>query len=292
MENYKIGFLILHYLVIDDTIKCVESILNRVDTDNYEIVIVDNASYNNTGLELINIYKNYKNIHIILNKHNLGFARGNNIGFEYLKNKLNCGFIVMLNNDTYIIQDDFYQTVVREYHNSRFGILGPKIILPDGKVPMDMSILDKDILKKIIKVQYFILFLNYLYIGKLFKYISKIKNLLIPSKNKKHVEHFYNRNTTTKNMVIHGCCIVFSPKYLNLFNGIDDRTFMFKEEELLYLRLIKNNLISIYNPELLIFHSEDRATNEKLKRNRDRNIFIYKNQIKSNKILLSSLNHN
>ena len=67
----KFVYLILHYISIDETKKCVESIISKSKKKNYDIVIVDNASPNNSGLQLKEVYKNNKNIHIILNKKNL-----------------------------------------------------------------------------------------------------------------------------------------------------------------------------------------------------------------------------
>ena len=66
MKNKKIVFLILHYYTIDDTIKCVNSIKSNIDADNYEIVIVDNASPNDTGKELEELYKDNDKIHVLI----------------------------------------------------------------------------------------------------------------------------------------------------------------------------------------------------------------------------------
>ena len=37
----RIGFVILHYNAIRETIDCVNSIMKNIDTDNYFIIIVD-----------------------------------------------------------------------------------------------------------------------------------------------------------------------------------------------------------------------------------------------------------
>ena len=130
-KKYSLGFVILHYIVIEDTIECINSIINHIDTDNYEIVVVDNASPNNTGNDLLKKYKNYEKVSVILNKENSGFSKGNNIDIEYLLNK-SIDFIAVLNNDTYLIQDDFFKVVNEEYSKSNFGVLGPKIYDSSG----------------------------------------------------------------------------------------------------------------------------------------------------------------
>ena len=52
----KIVFLILHYINITETQKCVETIKKIIEYKNYEIVIVDNGSKNDTGEYLKNKY--------------------------------------------------------------------------------------------------------------------------------------------------------------------------------------------------------------------------------------------
>ena len=104
--NYKIAFIILHYQTLDETIKCIESIKNRIDTENYEIIIVDNCSPNGSGKILYDKYNEIERYHVLLNEKNLGFSAGNNIGFRHAK-KIKCDFIAMINNDTCLITDNF-----------------------------------------------------------------------------------------------------------------------------------------------------------------------------------------
>ena len=79
----KIGFVILHYMALEDTVNCVESILNNVPLSN--IVIVDNASTNKSGMKLAEMYKDNQLISVLLLEENLGFAKGNNKGIEFFK---------------------------------------------------------------------------------------------------------------------------------------------------------------------------------------------------------------
>ncbi|HFU4371918.1 TPA: glycosyltransferase family 2 protein, partial [Streptococcus suis] len=67
-----ICFIILHYMVKEETIKCVESILER-EMDNIQIIIVDNLSPNNSGQELFEYYKGNDIVDVLLNDENAGF---------------------------------------------------------------------------------------------------------------------------------------------------------------------------------------------------------------------------
>ena len=56
-------------------------------------------------------YENDKTIEVILSSKNLGFANGNNLGFEYIHKNFDADFVVMLNNDTYLLDDNFNKLV-------------------------------------------------------------------------------------------------------------------------------------------------------------------------------------
>ena len=69
-----IAFVILHYMAVNDTIECIKSIEDNIDTKSYRIIVVDNASPNGSGLVLFEKYKDYSCVKVILNEKNLGFA--------------------------------------------------------------------------------------------------------------------------------------------------------------------------------------------------------------------------
>lgn len=100
----KIIFVILHYLTYEDTIECVESITNNINYKNYEIIIVDNASKNGSYEAIEDKFRYSEKIYIIKSNKNLGFAKGNNIGYKFAKNNLNADFIITINNDTIITE--------------------------------------------------------------------------------------------------------------------------------------------------------------------------------------------
>lgn len=285
----RFAFVILHYYTIEDTKKCVMSILEKCN--NVNIIIVDNASPNGTGKELENLYKNYKNIKVIINEQNLGFARGNNIGFKYAKEELNVDFIVMCNNDTYLLQSDFQKLVEEEYRNSKFAVLGPKILLPGNKVNQVVKELPTlEQLKRILFQTRLDYITNILYVNNVYNILKNLlKNILIKIKFKKEIQIKHDVELRYENIVLHGSFLIFSKEYLEKFDGLDDRTFLYREEELLALRLKKNNLKSVYNSKIEIFHNEDSATNAITKNNRKKQIFVCENEIKSTKILINEM---
>lgn len=121
-----IAFVILHYRAADMTRKCVERI-KALEGDK-KIVIVDNASPNGTGQELLDEYTEDSEIKVILNPENSGFAKGNNMGVRWVQENVPADFVVVLNNDVEILQKDFCPKVEAIYRRHSFDVLGPDII--------------------------------------------------------------------------------------------------------------------------------------------------------------------
>lgn len=249
MKNNNMGFVILHYIVIDDTIECIESIIDKIDTENFEIVVVDNASPNGTGEILMKKYRNNKKVNVLLNKINLGFSKGNNVGIKYLLDK-NMDFIAVLNNDTYLIQNNFFTVIQQEFERSKFGVLGPKVYDPSGyntSNPLD----DEEILTtKQYKLKYRM-------------YQKLLIKELFNHRQKKSVNFNIEKNINKRleNVSLHGCCLVFSPKFFEYYAGFEELTFMYGEETILKMNCKQKKLPMIYNPKLMIFHKEAIATN-------------------------------
>lgn len=128
----NLGFVILHFKTADDTRACVESIRQHVP--GAHVVVVDNGSGNGSGKLLASEYKADEDVRVILEERNLGFARGNNVGIKVARSIPGVRFVVVLNNDTKLLQDDFEKLVNDEYAQSQFAVLGPQIETRDGKV--------------------------------------------------------------------------------------------------------------------------------------------------------------
>lgn len=284
----KFGFLILHYLAINETVNCVESIMKNINYENYEIIIVDNASGNGTGKDLKDKYKNIDNINVIINDKNLGFAKGNNVGFLFAVRELKCDYICMINNDTLIKQRNFIDVIIEKYNKLAPAVIGPKIKQKNGKyTPILPPLKSMDFYRKALLCDYVNLVKIYLGIDgfSLMNILNKLINR-IPDGNcnmELSVDGEY------EDVILHGCCLIFTPEYLKKFVGINDKTFLFREEELLYIRLRSNSLHSLYTGDLEIFHLEDAATNMVKKKTKDKKIFLCKSRIGSTKILIQEM---
>lgn len=279
----KFVFLILHYLTVEDTKRCVSSIKEKCkEKYNYEILIIDNGSPNASGEIIKKKYRDDENITVILSEKNLGFAKGNNIGFAYAKKNMNPTYIIMINNDIIMLQEDFLDKIVEEYHQSQFAVLGPQIILNGKEFNYPDTLPTLKELKKVRRKTKRLYIFNKIYLRYVISLLIRVENVF--SRKTK-----ININIRKENVLLNGCCLIFSKEYIEKFDGIDDRTFLYYEEQLLYIRLVKNNLKSVYNPELRILHNEGVATNQVKKKKRDKFDFKLKHELDSLSVLIKEM---
>jgi GT2 family glycosyltransferase len=105
---------------------CLSS-LNRQKFRNFEIILVDNGSSDDS---VSFTRENYPGVIMVENKTNLGFAGGTNTGIRLANGE----FILTLNNDT-ITDTQMLEEIVRPMQlNSNVGVCGTKMILPDGRI--------------------------------------------------------------------------------------------------------------------------------------------------------------
>lgn len=274
-DNCLIGFVILHYRSKEDTIKCVNSIRQRVDAQRYKIVIVDNASPDGSGNELKLLYADETDISVHINNTNLGFASGNNVGFKIAKYEYRCDFICMTNSDTYLIQDDFFNQIILDYQEYQYYVLGPYVVNQDIEAhcnPMGTHLISyKESVKKIRSLQWQLLF-NRVGVD---EFLRKVKCKIVHSNVSQLDYKQYHIDAK-----LHGCCLIFSPLFVHKYDGLIEGTFLYLEEELLYIQMMNENQKMLYSPNVRIFHSEDAST-DKIAHGRKKRRFILVNHLHS-----------
>jgi len=289
----KIAFVILNYCTLHDTIECIVSIKEKVGTENYKIIVVDNSSSDKSGELLKEQYRQDNKVMILQNNSNLGFAKGNNVGIQYAKNILKCNYIVCLNSDTILLSNNFFRTIEEEYLDSSFAVLGPQIRTINNKAtynPGRNTIMSQREIQSLIRRIHLRLILNKLHIEPFYNNILKIINRFVNSSD----NIILNPNKRYENVVLHGCCLIFSPIYIACFNGFNEKTFLFMEEHILFTELMIKKMKTVYNPNLIICHKEDGSTNSIFRKNILKRRFIYENTLQSAMILkniISKLNN-
>lgn len=117
----KVSLIVLTYNNLALTKECLESIELNTEYDNYEVIIVDNLSTDDTRNYLKKHYLGRINYTVIFNDENVGFAAGNNIGLENATGDI----LILLNNDTYVSPYWLGGLVKAFKRNPELGLVGP-----------------------------------------------------------------------------------------------------------------------------------------------------------------------
>lgn len=108
------------------TRQCLETLyLVTDDPRGWEVIVVDDASSDETPEFLQEASQRYPNLTVIQNERNLGFSGACNAGAAQARGRQ----IVFLNNDT-LPKPGWLQALVRESADPKVGIVGAKLVFP------------------------------------------------------------------------------------------------------------------------------------------------------------------
>jgi len=125
-----LSIIIVNYGTYELTKQTVMSVEDTVKTIDYEIIIVDNDSPDDSFELLNNDFKDDKKIQLIQNSHNDGFAIANNIGIRQSKGD----YVLLLNSDVVVKENTIEECLDYLESHKEIGCLGCRVMLPDGQL--------------------------------------------------------------------------------------------------------------------------------------------------------------
>jgi len=223
MNLPKIAIVVLTWNKASDVMECLES-LTGLNYPDYEIIVVDNHSTDNTVEE---VRKKYPGHTLIVNSSDLGYAGGNNAGLKYALGK-EFKYIFVLSNDTKADPDCLRELVIIMEGDTSIGAAGPVI---HDYYNTDQIILSGD------KISWITGKLMYNRINKL-------------SFNETAVEMRY----------LNGSAVLFRTEVLKLTGIFDEKYFLFYEDADLSLRIRQSGYKAVLAAASKIYHKESQAT--------------------------------
>ena len=118
------------------TYACLKSIAKNSGDVSYEVIIADDCSTDLTQ----DIQKAISGIRVVRNKENLRFLLNCNHAAKKAKGK----YILFLNNDTQVMQNWLQPLITLIERDEKIGMVGSKLIYPDGRLQEAGGILWKD----------------------------------------------------------------------------------------------------------------------------------------------------
>lgn len=249
----EICFVILHYLTYEMTKECVDTLLDAFSGKEFHIAVVDNGSPNKTGTKLKEHYADNTNITVLINKENLGFAGGNNVGYTYIREKYKPRYIVVMNNDV-LIKDDLFIEKIRKLDDTyEFAVLGPDIYIPHENIhqnPLRMKPMTVEEVKKRLSVSDYILRYPHICYARSF-----IRHSVFGKPHAKKLRSAEEYESAHCDVVLHGACLILSTRFTDKRKEcFNPKTFLYGEEHILHHECMKQDLKMVYSPEVHVEH--------------------------------------
>ncbi len=221
--------VILNYKSYDLTLKMVESLQKDLDYDNYSVMVIDNDSPNESAKELYEASRKL-GFAFVKSDKNGGYAAGNNIGVRYAIDK-GYKYTWIINNDLVLTDREVLSklvTIAEEKEN--IACVGPKIIDIEGKVVAP--------------------------------YVNRPtiwnQTLGVFAEKKKRMNHRFRSGIVYR---VYGCCMLVQNDAMREVNCMDERTFLYCEEDILAERFLTVGKRCFYCAEAEIIHLESMTVN-------------------------------
>jgi GT2 family glycosyltransferase len=109
---------------------CAESIMEKTDYENYEIIIVDNQSKEEETTRYYDKIKNNSRIKILEYSKPFNFSRINNFAVSQVDTE----YILFLNNDTEVIASEWLTAMLEHAQRKGVGAVGAKLLYPNSTI--------------------------------------------------------------------------------------------------------------------------------------------------------------
>lgn len=112
--------------------RCVETLLEKTAYRNYELLIVDNGSDEAdacawlAGIEAMDSPQ----LRVLRYPHPFNYSAMNNLAARHARGD----YLLLLNNDTAILREDWLQALLNHAQRPEVGIVGAKLLYPDGRI--------------------------------------------------------------------------------------------------------------------------------------------------------------
>lgn len=127
----KVSILIPNKDHIDDLKRCLTSIYDKTIYKNFEIIIIENNSEDEETFKYYDsIEEKYNNLRVVYWKNKFNYSAINNYGATFADGE----FLLLLNNDTEVINPDWLTEMVGYCNRDDVGIVGARLYYHDDTV--------------------------------------------------------------------------------------------------------------------------------------------------------------
>lgn len=237
----KISIVIVNYKTPGLLKDCVQSIVQHTKDVNYEIIIVDNNSEDESEQIIKLVYPEVKWLNT---GYNAGFARANNLGIQNAEGD----YILLLNSDTIVNENTLRQTLTDfkklEESHTKVGFLGCQLIDLNGEIQFNSRTKFRNI-EKIFLAHPFVILLRRLF---------GIKD---ENQEEAHLKTLELHKTFHESKWLGGTFLFFNKQLIKEKNNLlDEDFFMYGEDTEWSLRIGRKGYKHFFTPNASVIHAE------------------------------------
>ena len=128
----RLSIVIVSYNIRPDLEQCLQSLISRKPTVDHEIVVVDNASTDDTVQAL---RARWSGVRLIEAGGNVGFSKGNNLGIRQSFGEL----VLLLNGDTIVPPGAIDALVATLDRRPDVAVAGPRLVDAQGRAELSFG---------------------------------------------------------------------------------------------------------------------------------------------------------
>jgi len=224
----KLSIIIVNWNSTAYLLKCIESIYKYTCENEFEIIVVDNASPDD-DVELVK--HQFRDVVLIESPENLGFARANNLGFRASSGD----YVVFLNPDTILINSAF-DLVLHQVHSlPNVGVVGCTLFNEDRTVQTSAIQTFPTVLNQLLDVDF-------------------IRNRFPACPLWNIAPLLKSGNEPSQVEVISGACLLLKREVFAQVGQFSEDYFMYAEDVDLCYKVVKANFVNYYVPHAQIIH--------------------------------------
>jgi len=235
-----LSIIILNYNHKNLLKNCLNSLKEANVRLDYEIIITDNNSDDNSQEFLSQIKVKYKDLKVILNNKNLGYARANNQAIKLAQGK----YVLILNPDVIVLPNSIEKLVEYLKKNEKVGIVGPQLLNPDKTIQNSCYNFPKLITPMARRT----------FLGKLPGFKKELKRYLMLD--------FDHQQTKEVDWLI-GACLMIRKEVLEKVKYFDERYFLYFEDVDLAKKVWQADYKVVYLPQAQMIHFHRRLSADK-----------------------------
>ena len=207
---------------------CLSTIYKYTEELEFEVIVVDNGSEDGSQ-DMVK--KKFTQVRLILNEENLGFTKANNQGIKIAKGE----YILLLNSDTYLVENSLKKLVEITQNKGKLGVLGPQLLNVDRSIQQSVGFFPN-----LPQIFWWMSFIDDLPGGFVFKPY--------------HVDHdsFYRKDREVD--WVTGAALFLPSAVIKQVGTLDEKIFMYGEDVDWCWRIKKAGFNVYFTPQTSIVH--------------------------------------